>query len=128
MAVQPRLCRTWSETPKTGFLTTRLISQQSSLCLTCSETCKTHFLAHLTYSPHKEKKNFFLFLCYHMAFFLGEMVILSEFHVSIVLILPRNFTTKFIFSRLQKVNLILPIPKMVFAEKCSMNSQCRETP
>ena len=26
MAVQPGLCRTWSETPKTGFLTTRLIS------------------------------------------------------------------------------------------------------
>ena len=26
MAVQPGLCRTWLETPKTGFLTTRLIS------------------------------------------------------------------------------------------------------
>ena len=25
MVVQPGLCRTWSETPKTGFLTTRLI-------------------------------------------------------------------------------------------------------
>ena len=25
MAVQPGLCRTWSETPKTGFLTSRLI-------------------------------------------------------------------------------------------------------
>ena len=25
MAVQPGLCPTWSETPKTGFLTTRLI-------------------------------------------------------------------------------------------------------
>ena len=25
MAVQPGLCRTWSETPKTGFLTTRLV-------------------------------------------------------------------------------------------------------
>ena len=25
MAVQPGLCRTWSKTPKTGFLTTRLI-------------------------------------------------------------------------------------------------------
>ena len=24
-AVQPGLCQTWSETPKTGFLTTRLI-------------------------------------------------------------------------------------------------------
>ena len=28
VAVQPGLCRTWSETPKTGFLTTRLISKQ----------------------------------------------------------------------------------------------------
>ena len=29
MAVQPGLCRTWSETPKTCFLTTRLICTQS---------------------------------------------------------------------------------------------------
>ena len=28
MAVQPGLCRTWSETPKTGFLTTRLKCQK----------------------------------------------------------------------------------------------------
>ena len=27
MVVQPGLCRNWSETPKTGFLTTRLILQ-----------------------------------------------------------------------------------------------------
>ena len=26
VAVQPGLCRTWSDTPKTGFLTTRLVS------------------------------------------------------------------------------------------------------
>ena len=26
VVVQPGLCQTWSETPKTGFLTTRLIS------------------------------------------------------------------------------------------------------
>ena len=26
VAVQPGLCQTWSETPKNGFLTTRLIS------------------------------------------------------------------------------------------------------
>ena len=25
VAIQPGLCQTWSETPKTGFLTTRLI-------------------------------------------------------------------------------------------------------
>ena len=29
MVVQPGLCRTWSETPKTGFLATRLILSQS---------------------------------------------------------------------------------------------------
>ena len=28
VAVQPGLCRTWSETPKTGFLTTRFICNQ----------------------------------------------------------------------------------------------------
>ena len=31
MSVQPGLCRTWSETPKTGFLTTRLIYKASML-------------------------------------------------------------------------------------------------
>ena len=29
VVVQPSLCRTWSQTPKTGFLTTRLISYTS---------------------------------------------------------------------------------------------------
>ena len=39
MGLQPGLCQTWSETPKTGFLTTRLISDNSckhfliSICL-----------------------------------------------------------------------------------------------
>ena len=32
MAVQPGLCGTWSETPKTGFLTTRLILYFSYFC------------------------------------------------------------------------------------------------
>ena len=31
VAVQPGLCLTWSETPKTGFLTTRLIFSDDSL-------------------------------------------------------------------------------------------------
>ena len=34
LAVQPGLCQTWSETPKTGFLTTRLICAISfKVCL-----------------------------------------------------------------------------------------------
>ena len=32
MAVQAGLCRTWSETPKTGFLTTRLICPSIYVC------------------------------------------------------------------------------------------------
>ena len=31
VAVQPGFCQTWSETPKTGFLTTRLIFQSLGL-------------------------------------------------------------------------------------------------
>ena len=31
MAVQPGLCRTWSDIPKTGFLTTRLILYTSEM-------------------------------------------------------------------------------------------------
>ena len=31
MAVQPGLCGTWSETPKTGFLTTQLISSTQQI-------------------------------------------------------------------------------------------------
>ena len=33
VVVQPGLCRTWSETPKTGFLTTRLIYAFVVSCL-----------------------------------------------------------------------------------------------
>ena len=33
-AVQPGLCRTWSETPNTGFLTTRLIFKVAGI-ITC---------------------------------------------------------------------------------------------
>ena len=40
VAVQPGLCGTWSETPKTGFLITRLISsrtmKKTTMCLICS--------------------------------------------------------------------------------------------
>ena len=41
MAAQPGLCRTWSETPKTGFLTTRLILSVYNITLTylCSILC-----------------------------------------------------------------------------------------
>ena len=35
VAVQPGLCGTWSETPKTGFLRTRLI-------FLCKEVCEYH--------------------------------------------------------------------------------------
>ena len=33
VAVQPGVCQTWSETPKTGFLTTRLISFGAKCCV-----------------------------------------------------------------------------------------------
>ena len=35
VAVQPGLCRTWSETPKTGFLTTRLKLPRGALIRVC---------------------------------------------------------------------------------------------
>ena len=41
VAVQPGLCRTWSETPKTGFLTTRLKYHQIH---TLSSTVKWELL------------------------------------------------------------------------------------
>ena len=44
VAVQPSLCRTWSETPKTGFLTTRLKYQSDKTTTKCaynhSRLCK----------------------------------------------------------------------------------------
>ena len=36
VAVQPGLCRTWSETPKTSFLTTRLIYKKEKNILFCT--------------------------------------------------------------------------------------------
>ena len=43
MVVQPGLCRTWSETPKTGFLTTRLIFRLHGLHFQKNEEGKKHF-------------------------------------------------------------------------------------
>ena len=42
MAVQPGLCRTWSKTPKTGFLTTRLIFEplHEKTCILHMQTTK----------------------------------------------------------------------------------------
>ena len=39
VTVQPGLCRTWSETPKTGFLTTRLICEP--IVYTCTDIRKS---------------------------------------------------------------------------------------
>ena len=39
VAVQPGLCQTWSETPKTGFLTTRL---------TISHACSSYLFPHMS--------------------------------------------------------------------------------
>ena len=60
VTVQPGLCQTWSETPKTDFLTTRPKSEISSLfpssvtvqpglCLTSTEILKTGFLVFRSY-------------------------------------------------------------------------------
>ena len=39
VAVQTGLCRTWSETPKTGFLTTKLIFERSYSSMVFSAVC-----------------------------------------------------------------------------------------
>ena len=39
VAVQPGLCGTWSETPKTGFLTTRLICKQTAKAMVRLHVC-----------------------------------------------------------------------------------------
>ena len=66
VAVQLGLCRTWSETPKTGFLTTRLI-----LCKTClsghlyqaSNLITLTFLCNiLQFFPSENLKMFDIFL------------------------------------------------------------------
>ena len=48
VAVQPGLCGTWSETPKTGFLTTRLIyepiHEEIEVSYMRSQTTKARFL------------------------------------------------------------------------------------
>ena len=54
VAVQPGLCRTWSETPKTGFLTTRLIFLYLFPFLLVSE--KTLILAANHDNEHKNAK------------------------------------------------------------------------
>ena len=69
VAVQPGLCRTWSETPKTGFLTTRLIflsdCDQSRGCIhfSCAKSyCSLlgHTRSRQTYSIVIDKYAFIL--------------------------------------------------------------------
>ena len=50
MAVQPGLCRTWSETPKTGFLTMRLT------CFSAKDHRITCFSAKEEYSGDEASK------------------------------------------------------------------------
>ena len=49
VAVQPGLCRTWSKTPKTGFLTTRLILK---LLLSVSARINKNY-SQIIYNSHK---------------------------------------------------------------------------
>ena len=57
VTAQLGLCQTWSETPKTGFLTTRLIfvncKEQARMCRTLLKILKTEFLTtrRLVYDP-----------------------------------------------------------------------------
>ena len=75
VAVQPGLCGTWSETPKTGFLRTRLILLVTFTCVCRSESPTGLMLFVFTYSTlnkasmsiitgvgakKKEKRNFFV--------------------------------------------------------------------
>ena len=56
VAVQPGLCLTWLENPKTGFLTTRLISHTSSRNLQGSnKKMPAHCLAYTRALPTKDK-------------------------------------------------------------------------
>ena len=41
MVVQPGLCRTWSETPKTDFLTTRLVLCKWTVCILSAGAVKS---------------------------------------------------------------------------------------
>ena len=56
--VQPGLCRTWSESPKTGFLTSRLKYDPQKLCIrTCLAIYSSYFCLAATIEPRYEKTN-----------------------------------------------------------------------
>ena len=62
VTVQPGLCRTWSETPKAGFLRTRLNYDRSEVlsvaCYWCQFQCCIHLLCVQTIiEPRCEKTN-----------------------------------------------------------------------
>ena len=51
VAVQPGLCRTWSETPKTGFLTTRLKYLLHSDCLVFKFSMRNTYMSRVMRKP-----------------------------------------------------------------------------
>ena len=59
MAVQSGLCHTWLDTPKTGFLTTRLISEPAKLNQTSSPKGNDAHLRAIIQSEKKWKHKFY---------------------------------------------------------------------
>ena len=61
MAVQPGLCRTWSETPKTGFLTTRLkyikLIMYWASCAQSLRCACAHLIEAMTRNRHNQNRS-----------------------------------------------------------------------
>ena len=61
IAAQPGLCQTWSETPKTGFLTTRLICKVQTWGHIYTETFRDEIHSHRVQRRMISVDNFFVF-------------------------------------------------------------------
>ena len=97
VAVQPGLCRTWSETPKTGFLTSRLILYAFSLSQATGSS--DHWIMTLFLLFELQNLDFLLFeqnLQNLGGFSVMLYDIIMDLHKSkLVLIFPMHFYTPF---------------------------------
>ena len=66
--VQPGLCGTWSETPKTGFLTTRLICDNSGMISNISPLKLHHKPIQMSEYPQHTLKEYYPFFYYNTPF------------------------------------------------------------
>ena len=102
VVVQPGSCRTWSETPKTGFLTTRLRLRRRYLLLRVRTYLRLNQLRHARRSRHQHRYSLDVdaWICVSVGCFVGAHVFyaLARLLKGLSIVLSPVFALLIVFS------------------------------